>query len=202
MSCRNPCRLYIHLAFTCLLHWSLERSVKQRTWRTSSAFSTKESAWNVFVAGSQSHVCSGPHLTWVVIKTWPYLQASNPIYDLQSVRIWAYWNKLGGDGTRLGSWVWRNSFFEPILTILTQICPLLKDVKCPALSAASVIFMFSIAIIFITHWLSNLAFNTLSLKHDWDLCIHNDIILTIHFCFIYLYLSIFTWVVYLLRVGC
>ena len=36
MPCRNPCRFYIHLAFSYILHWSLKRGVK-RTW-TSSAF--------------------------------------------------------------------------------------------------------------------------------------------------------------------
>ena len=59
MPCRNPCRLYFHLAFTYTLRWSLERSVK-RTW-TGSAFSTNESAWSVMVTGSQSRVRSGPN---------------------------------------------------------------------------------------------------------------------------------------------
>jgi hypothetical protein len=56
---RNPCRLYIHRAFTYPLCWSLECSVKQWIW-TGSAFSTNESAWSVMVMGSQSHVWSGP----------------------------------------------------------------------------------------------------------------------------------------------
>ena len=38
-----PCRLYIHLAFTCILLWSLKRSVK-RTWTTPPPLSTNESA--------------------------------------------------------------------------------------------------------------------------------------------------------------
>ena len=53
------CRLYVHLAFTCILRWSLKRSVKQRTW-TGSPFSTNESVWSVMVRGSQSRVWSGP----------------------------------------------------------------------------------------------------------------------------------------------
>ena len=44
MPCRNPYRLYIHLAF--ILRWSLKSSVN-RTW-TGSAFSTNESAWSVW----------------------------------------------------------------------------------------------------------------------------------------------------------
>ena len=40
MLCRNLCRLYIHLAFTYILRWSLARCVK-RTW-TGSASSTHE----------------------------------------------------------------------------------------------------------------------------------------------------------------
>jgi hypothetical protein len=57
MPCRNPCRLYIHLAFTYSIG-ALERSVK-RTW-TSSTFFTNESAWSMMVTGSQSHVWRGP----------------------------------------------------------------------------------------------------------------------------------------------
>ena len=54
MPCRrNPCRLSIHLAFTCSYRWSLKRSVKKRTWTTGSAFSTNESGWSVTVTGSQ-----------------------------------------------------------------------------------------------------------------------------------------------------
>jgi hypothetical protein len=49
---------HIHLAFTYILRWSLNRSVK-RTW-TGSAFSTNEHAWSVMVMGFQSHVWSGP----------------------------------------------------------------------------------------------------------------------------------------------
>jgi hypothetical protein len=59
MPCRNPCRLYIHLAVHILL-WSLKRSVKKWTW-TGAAFSTNESAWGVLVMGSQSRVWNGPH---------------------------------------------------------------------------------------------------------------------------------------------
>ena len=55
MPCKNPRRLYIHLAFTCILRWSLKRSVKRQTW-TGSAFSTNESAWSVMVTGSRSRV--------------------------------------------------------------------------------------------------------------------------------------------------
>jgi len=44
MSCRNPCRLYIHLAFTCYV---------------GSSFSTNESARSAMVTSSQSHVWSG-----------------------------------------------------------------------------------------------------------------------------------------------
>jgi hypothetical protein len=61
MSCRRkPCRLYIHLALTYILCWSLKRSVK-RTW-AGSAFSTNEIARSVRVTGSQSRVWSGPHI--------------------------------------------------------------------------------------------------------------------------------------------
>jgi hypothetical protein len=58
MPCRNPCRLYIRLAFH-INRWSLKRSVK-RTW-TGFAFSTNESAWSVMVMGSQCRVWSGPN---------------------------------------------------------------------------------------------------------------------------------------------
>ena len=59
MPCRNPHRLYIHLAFTHSLRWSLNQRSVKRTW-TGSAFSTNESAWSVMVTGSQSCVWSGP----------------------------------------------------------------------------------------------------------------------------------------------
>jgi hypothetical protein len=70
MPCRNPRRIYIHLAFTYILRWSLKRSVKW-TW-TGSAFSTNESAWSVMVVGSQSRVWSGPyegtfHYGWIML---------------------------------------------------------------------------------------------------------------------------------------
>ena len=38
MPCRSLCRLYIHLAFTYTLRWSLKRSMKERTWTGSFAF--------------------------------------------------------------------------------------------------------------------------------------------------------------------
>jgi hypothetical protein len=63
MPCRNPRRLYTHLAFTYILRWSLKISVK-RTW-TGSTFSTNKSAWSVLVTGTQSRVWSGP---WKEIK--------------------------------------------------------------------------------------------------------------------------------------
>ena len=64
MPCRNPCRLYIHLAFTysiCPLSvvWS-------QTW-TGSAFSTNESAWNPLVTGTQSRVWSDPHIIRITL---------------------------------------------------------------------------------------------------------------------------------------
>ena len=62
MPCRHLCRLYIHLAFTYILCWSLQCSV-ERTWM-GSAFSTNESAWSVIVTGSQSCVWSGPETPW------------------------------------------------------------------------------------------------------------------------------------------
>ena len=65
MSCRNPCRLYIHLVVH-KLHSSLKHSVRQ-TW-TSSAFSTNESAWSVMVTGSQSRVWSGPKTITVIFE--------------------------------------------------------------------------------------------------------------------------------------
>ena len=48
----------LHSSCIHILRWSLQHSVKQ-TW-TASAFSTNGSAWSVMVAGSQSHVWSGP----------------------------------------------------------------------------------------------------------------------------------------------
>jgi hypothetical protein len=60
MPCRDPYRLYIRLAFTYLLRWSLKLSVKW-SW-TGSAFSTNMSAWSVLVTGSQSRVWSEPKL--------------------------------------------------------------------------------------------------------------------------------------------
>ena len=61
MPCTNPSRPYIRLAFTYSLRWSLKRSVKQRTWTGSFAFSTNESAGSVMVTGSQSRVWNGPN---------------------------------------------------------------------------------------------------------------------------------------------
>ena len=58
MSCRNSCGLYIHLAFTYILCWSLKHSVKW-SW-TSSTFSANDSVWSAMVTGSQSRVSSGP----------------------------------------------------------------------------------------------------------------------------------------------
>jgi hypothetical protein len=58
MPCRDPCRLYNHLAFANSVSPS-SASVKW-TW-TGSAFSTNESAWSVMVTGSQPRVWSGPH---------------------------------------------------------------------------------------------------------------------------------------------
>ena len=72
MPCRNPCRLYVHLAFTCSLRWSLKCSVN-RTW-TNSAFSINENAWSVMVTGSQSHVWSGIEQVqkmWCVVRMYP-----------------------------------------------------------------------------------------------------------------------------------
>ena len=64
MPCRNPCRLYIHLAFT----YSVGPSsvVWKRTW-TGSTFSTNESAWSTLVIGSQSRVWSGPY---AIVLSW------------------------------------------------------------------------------------------------------------------------------------
>jgi hypothetical protein len=57
VSRRNPCRLYIHLAFTYTV--GPQAWCEARTW-TGLAFSTKESAWSVTVTGSQSRVERGP----------------------------------------------------------------------------------------------------------------------------------------------
>ena len=56
MSCRNPCRLYIHISFT----YSVSPS--SVVWSELYRFhlSTNESAWSVMVTGSQSRVWSGP----------------------------------------------------------------------------------------------------------------------------------------------
>ena len=67
MPSRNPCRLYIHLAFTCS-SGSHKRSVK-RTW-TGSAFSTNESAWSV----------NGHGLSVSCVK-WPYSEANCAPYS-------------------------------------------------------------------------------------------------------------------------
>ena len=53
----DTCRLYIHLASTYSLRWSLECSVK-RTW-TGSTFSTNESTSSAMDTGSKSRVWSG-----------------------------------------------------------------------------------------------------------------------------------------------
>ena len=54
--CRNPCKLYIHLAFT------YSDGPPSVVWSEliGSAFSTNESAWIAMVTGPQSHVWSGP----------------------------------------------------------------------------------------------------------------------------------------------
>ena len=54
--CRNPCRLYIHLAFTYSLRWSLKHRVMQ-TW-TGSAFSTNEMATSHIHTFSLLCVCN------------------------------------------------------------------------------------------------------------------------------------------------
>jgi hypothetical protein len=59
---QNPCRLYIHLAFTCSVGHS-KGSVKW-TW-TGSDFSTNERARSIMVTGSLPCVWSGHHMcTW------------------------------------------------------------------------------------------------------------------------------------------
>ena len=83
MTCRSPSRLYIHLAFTYSLRWSLKRSVK-RTW-TGSAFSTNESAWSVMVTGSQSHVWSGP----------PALRSSATVAENEVTFCGKEWREIG-----------------------------------------------------------------------------------------------------------
>jgi hypothetical protein len=70
---RNPCRLYIHLAFTYSVGPSSVVCVK-RTW-TGTAFSTNESAWSVMDTGSQPCVWKNPkyHNWWSQIgkkKIW------------------------------------------------------------------------------------------------------------------------------------
>ena len=60
-----------------ILHWSLERSVKQ-TW-TGPTFSTNESAWIVMVTGSQSHMWSGPlPVIYTTIKVLGIREMSSP----------------------------------------------------------------------------------------------------------------------------
>ena len=93
MPCRNPCRLYIHIAFTYILCWSLKRSVK-RTW-TGSTLSTNESAWSVMVTGSQSRVWNGPKYMWHIgwqnmlvfkqskrwgVNLWQQVPLANPLF--------------------------------------------------------------------------------------------------------------------------
>ena len=86
--CKNPCRLYIHLAFTYILRWSLERSVK-RTW-TGSAFSTNESAWSAMVTGSQSRVWSGPIFFEVLNSASCFLNSTNSSITILK-RIFSVW---------------------------------------------------------------------------------------------------------------
>ena len=62
---RNPCRLYIHLAFTYILRWSLKSSVTLRTW-TGSAVSTNESAWSGNGHGSSVSCVKWPWV-WVCV---------------------------------------------------------------------------------------------------------------------------------------
>jgi hypothetical protein len=57
LSCRNPCRLYIHLAFTCSIGPS---SIVWSELGPAPPFSTNESAWSVMVTGTQSCVWIGP----------------------------------------------------------------------------------------------------------------------------------------------
>jgi hypothetical protein len=67
MPSRNPCRLYIHLAFTCS---GGPTSVVWKRTRTGSAFSTNESAWSV----------NGHGLSVSCVK-WPYSEANCAPYS-------------------------------------------------------------------------------------------------------------------------
>ena len=89
MSCRKPCRLYVHLAFTYILRWSLERSVK-RTW-TGSAFSANEGAWSVLVTGSHSRVWSGPQIPGEGIEPKTFMTNSER-GELAATYRWTNWD--------------------------------------------------------------------------------------------------------------
>ena len=106
MPCKNPCRLYIHLAFT--------YSVGPST------FSTNESAWSVTVTGSQSRVWSdlGQHGT--LSKAYTRVSHEDFAWNIDATYISSK-RKLPQSHV-LGSRLYRSSFlgFQPSLNDLTS----------------------------------------------------------------------------------